>query len=77
MSLLILLLNFYTFVVIVSVALSWLRLSPENPVVRAVAALTEPALAPIRKVMPEVGGFDLSPMVLLFGIQLVKRALGG
>ena len=70
-------LDVYTFVVLVSVVLSWLRLSPDNPVVRVVTALTEPALAPIRKVVPDVGGFDLSPMLLLLVIQLVKRLLGG
>jgi YggT family protein len=70
-------LDVYTFVVLVSVVLSWLRLSPDNPVVRVVTALTEPALAPIRKVVPDVGGFDLSPMLLLLVLQLVKRLLGG
>jgi len=75
--LLFLLLDAYTFVLLVSVVLSWIRLSPLNPVVRIVTTLTEPALAPIRKVMPDMGGFDLSPMVLLFAIQMVKRLLGG
>ena len=72
-----LLLDAYTLVLLVSVALSWLRLSPGNPVVRVVTRLTEPVLAPIRKVMPDLGGFDLSPMVVLFGIQMVKRLLSG
>jgi len=75
--LLVLLLDAYAFVVLVSVVLSWLRLSPFNPIVRLVTTLTEPALAPIRKVMPLVGGFDLSPMVLLFALQLVRRLLAG
>jgi YggT family protein len=69
------LLDLYAFVVIVSVALSWLRLSPENPVVRFVAALTEPVLAPIRKRLPAVGGLDLSPLLLLLVLELVKRLL--
>ncbi|HEV8547944.1 MAG TPA: YggT family protein [Polyangiaceae bacterium] len=67
------LLDLYAFLVIVSVALSWLRLSPENPVVRFVRSLTEPALAPIRKRLPAVGGFDLSPLVLILLLELVKR----
>lgn len=77
MALLFFLLDLYQFVVLVSVALSWLRLSPENPVVRVVAALTEPVLAPLRRVIPPVGGFDITPMVLLLVIQLLKRLVVG
>jgi len=73
--LLILLLDFYSLIVFVSVVLSWLRLSPDNPVVRVVALLTEPLLKPIRKVLPDIGGFDLSPMVLLIAIRLLKFVL--
>ena len=71
------LLDLYSFVVLVSVVLSWLRLSPNNPVVRVVDALTEPVLAPLRRVIPPVGGFDITPLVVLLAIQLVKRLLFG
>jgi len=37
--------------------------------------LTEPLLGPIRRVVPLVGGFDLSPMVLLVALQLLGRLL--
>jgi YggT family protein len=37
--------------------------------------LTEPALAPIRRALPPMGGLDLSPMVLLLALQLLKRLL--
>jgi len=71
------LLDLYSFVVFVSVALSWLRLSPDNPVVRVTSAVTEPVLAPLRRVIPPVGGFDITPVILLLAIQLVRRLLGG
>jgi YggT family protein len=71
------LLDLYSFVVFVSVALSWLRLSPENPVVRVTSALTEPVLAPLRRVIPPLGGFDITPIVLLLGIELMKKLLLG
>ena len=71
-----LILNGYTIVLLVAVVVSWFGLSPENPVVRVTRALTEPLLAPIRKVLPAAGGFDFSPMVLLFAIQLVRRFVG-
>jgi YggT family protein len=73
--LLALLIDGYTMIVFASVVLSWIRLSPDNPIVRVVAALTEPVLELIRKVLPPTGGFDFSPMVLLFALQLLRRVL--
>ncbi len=73
--LLLLLLDLYSLVVFAAVILSWLNLSPDNPLVRVVTALTEPVLGPIRKVMPDLGGIDLSPMVLLLGITVLRRVL--
>jgi YggT family protein len=37
--------------------------------------MTEPLLSPIRKIMPEMGGLDVSPLVLLFGIRLVRGVI--
>ena len=73
--LLVLLIDGYSLVVFLSVILSWLQLSPDNPVVRVTRALTEPVLEPIRKIMPDLGPFDLSPMVLLVGLQILSRAI--
>ena len=75
MMILALLIDGYTFVVFVAVVLSWFRLSPDNPVVKVTSALTEPVLAPIRKILPGAGGFDFSPMVLPLGLQLLRRLL--
>jgi YggT family protein len=76
-ALLLFVLDFYTLIVFVAVVLSWLRLSPDNPVVRVVATLTEPVLAPIRKLLPDLGGIDFSPMILLVLVQAVKALLRG
>ena len=73
--LLLILLDVYALVVFAAVILSWVNLSPDNPFVRVVTALTEPVLAQIRKIMPDLGGIDLSPMVLLLGITVVRRML--
>jgi YggT family protein len=70
-----LLIDAYTLVVVVAVVLSWLNLSPDNPIVRVTRALTEPVLVPIRKILPAMGGFDFSPMILLLGLQLLRRVL--
>jgi YggT family protein len=37
--------------------------------------LTEPALAPIRRALPSIGGLDFSPMVLLLALQVLKQLL--
>jgi YggT family protein len=63
----------YEFVVIANVIFSWLIafnvVNAYNPVVRsiyqAVSALTDPVLKYIRRVVPGVGGLDLSPVILL------------
>jgi YggT family protein len=43
---------------------------------RAVNALLDPILNPIRKIMPDTGSIDLSPMALIVGLQIVKIILG-
>jgi YggT family protein len=62
----------YSLVVLGAVIMSWLRVSPRNPLAATLYGLTEPALAPIRRALPPMGGVDLSPMVLLIGLQLLK-----
>lgn len=72
---LILLLQLYSFVLFVAVILSWLNLSEDNQVVVLVRRCTEPVLAPIRRLLPPFAGFDLSPLVALFVLQMVQRLL--
>jgi YggT family protein len=76
-SLLLLVLDGYTLVVFVAVILSWVRLEPDNPLLRITNTLTEPVLSRIRRVLPAFGGLDLSAMVLLLGLRLLRRLLGG
>lgn len=77
MSLLLLLLDLYSIVVLVAVVLSWIQLPPDNPLVRFTRAVVDPVLEPIRRLLPSFGGFDLSPMVLLLTISVLRRVLGG
>jgi len=69
------LIDIYSFVVLASVILSWVRLPPEHPIVRVTNALTEPVLAPIRRVLPDVGGLDFSPMVLLVALRILRNLI--
>jgi len=76
-------LNLYTWVVIIGAILSWLIafgvVNMRNDLVRSAwnlfLALTEPFLRPIRRFLPNTGGLDLSPIVLLLGIMLIERII--
>ena len=57
------------------VILSWLNLSPENPIVVLIYGITEPILKPIRRVLPSMGMIDLSPMVALIVMMILQRVL--
>ncbi len=74
------LITLYTYVIIAGVILSWLInfnvINGYNPFVRslwqAIGAVTEPLLGPIRRMLPNMGGLDLSPIVLLLGCYFVQ-----
>ncbi len=72
--LLVRLIDLYSLVVLGTVICSWIQLPPHHPVAQILKTLTEPALAPIRKLLPPMSGLDFSPMVLILGLQLVKGA---
>ena len=65
----------YSLIVLAAVILSWVQLPYENPAVQLIHSLTEPLLQPIRRALPTLGGLDLSPMILLVGLQMLKRFL--
>ena len=69
------LIDLYSFVVLVAVIMSWIPWDRRTPVAAIVYALTEPVLGPIRKMLPPMGGLDLSPMVLLIALQVLKGFL--
>jgi len=66
-------LHILVFAVVVQAVLSWTN--PGNPFMNVFNALTRPFLAPIRRLLPAVGGIDLSPLVLLVLLQLLFIAL--
>jgi len=64
----------YILILIVRAVLSWFPYSPDsplNPVRRVVITLTEPVLAPFRRIIPPVGMLDLSFLVALIVVWLV------
>jgi uncharacterized protein YggT (Ycf19 family) len=69
------LLDIYSVILFVSVILSWTGLAYDYPIMRVARALTEPLLAPIRRVLPTMGGIDFSPMLLIVLINVLRRLL--
>ena len=65
-----------TLLVIVQVALSYF-MSPFHPVRQAIDNLVEPLLAPIRRLLPQTGMLDFSPLILIILVQIVARLLTG
>ncbi|MGH2619936.1 MAG: YggT family protein [Anaerolineales bacterium] len=63
-------------VVLADVLVSWV-MSPYHEVRRFLDSVVQPLLDPIRRLVPPVGGLDLSPLVLLLALDLVRRLLVG
>jgi YggT family protein len=60
--------------VIVSVILSYF-MDPYHPIRRAIDGVVEPMLAPIRRIVPNIGMLDFSPLVLIILIQILSNIL--
>ena len=73
----------YIWILIAAAVLSWLVafnvVNTRNPIVAAIGEflyrITEPALRPIRNVMPSLGGIDISPVVLILGLLFLERLI--
>jgi YggT family protein len=76
-------LELYTWVIMAVAVMSWLIafniINIYNDVVRSLwntmNGLTEPALRPIRNFMPQMGGLDISPVILLLVIYFIQRVI--
>ena len=60
----------YLGLILVRVLLSWISLERSNPVVPLIFQLTEPVLKPLRRILPAIGGFDLSPIAAWLAVLL-------
>ena len=68
-------LNILFYAMIISVILSWVAPGSHNPGAELVAQITEPVLAPFRRIIPNLGGLDISPIFALIVIQLLQSWL--
>ena len=76
---LLLLIQIYIWIIIISAILSLLQVNPRQPAVEIIRRLTEPVFSFVRQKFPfvVVGGIDLSPLVLIVGLQLFSSLLSG
>jgi YggT family protein len=73
----------YIYIIIASAVLSWLVafnvVNTRNDTVRNIGRflyrITEPALRPIRAVLPNLGGIDISPVILIIGLMFLERLI--
>ena len=71
------LLNVYSWVIIAAALITWVSPDPRNPIVRFLHQVTEPVLAPVRRLLPpwKTGGLDFSPLIVIIAIQFVERVV--
>lgn len=61
--------------ILIRVLLSWMPVNRSNPIISLIYQLTEPILAPIRRLLPSLGGLDISPIIAMLLIEIVQRLL--
>ena len=71
------LLGLYSWVIIAAALISWVSPDPRNPIVMFLRQVTEPVLAPVRRLLPPwtTGGLDFSPLIVILAIQFVERVI--
>ena len=77
------LINWYIYIIFAAVIMGWLLafnvVNGRNPMVQQIwyllNAVTEPVLAPIRRMLPNFGAIDVSPIVLLFGLIFIQSVI--
>lgn len=80
-KLLILLLDIFFWIIILQVVLSWLIafdvVNVKNPqaqnLIRLIGRVTDPVYKPLRKFIPSIGGIDVTPIIVIFAISILKN----
>lgn len=70
-----LLVNIYFFALLAMIILSWIAPGSGHPAIHLLYQITEPVMAPFRKVLPPMGGMDFSPILMFILINVVQIAL--
>jgi uncharacterized protein YggT (Ycf19 family) len=75
--------SIYELLIFVRILLSWINVNPyrptiDHPLVRLLEQVTDPILKPLRRTIPPIGGtLDISPIIALFGLEILRRIIVG
>ena len=73
----------YELLILIRVLLSWINIDPnrrrlDHPLIQLLQQVTDPVLQPLRRVIPPIGGtLDISPIVALLILEVLRRLLAG
>ncbi|MDD3609491.1 MAG: YggT family protein [Halothiobacillaceae bacterium] len=67
--------DLFFWAVLIRAILSWVASGNRNPAVALIEEITDPLLAPVQKILPPLGGIDLSPLAVLLALQFVSIAI--
>lgn len=67
--------NLFFFAILIRVILSWVSPGAHSPVTAIIWSVTEPVMAPVRRVIPPMGGLDISPLFVLIGLQALRMLI--
>jgi YggT family protein len=70
-----LMVNIYFFALLAMIILSWIAPASRHPALLLLFQLTEPVMAPFRKMLPNMGGLDFSPILVFILINILQIAL--
>ena len=64
-----------TYIIFIRVILSWFSHNPYQPIIKLIYQISDTILSPIRNVLSPIGGIDISPIIAIFIIQLIKNII--
>ena len=70
-----LLVNLYFFILIAMIIVSWIAPGSRHPAIELIWQISEPVMAPVRSLLPNMGGIDFSPILVFIGINVVQIGL--
>ncbi len=67
--------NLFFFAIIIRVIQSWVSPGAHSPITAVIWAITEPLLGPVRRLIPDIGGLDISPLFVIIGLQALRMLI--
>ncbi len=67
--------SLFLYMILIRAVMSWISPGYHNPIMAVIHQLTEPLMAPVRRLIPPMGGLDLSPLFLILGLQFALIAI--